>query len=84
MRRCGLKYYSIPTFVVPKSVTSHAEVWIEIKLKGIDDLAEEVTSHAEVWIEMDFDEGLFIYVLKVTSHAEVWIEILVIIVIFSC
>jgi len=33
-------------------VTSHAEVWIEIKSATIGVVEIRVTSHAEVWIEI--------------------------------
>ena len=60
--------------LVNKSVTSLAEVWIEISMSLHPPPSIAVTSLAEVWIEM---EHLLISMIAVTvtSLAEVWIEI---------
>ncbi len=39
----------------PESVTSYAEVWIEIFLLGLSQIWNIVTSYAEVWIEINPD-----------------------------
>ena len=57
------------------TVTSYAEVWIEI-VQSNDELSESlVTSYAEVWIEISLIR-VFTPNGIVTSYAEVWIEIL--------
>ena len=40
------------------SVTSLAEVWIEIFLMGSEKLAHSVTSLAEVWIEIELQNTM--------------------------
>ena len=55
------------------SVTSLAEVWIEIAILSAQDRMECVTSLAEVWIEISRYAGNISFG-TVTSLAEVWIE----------
>ena len=74
LRKCGLKWCKSNTLEYRCTVTSLAEVWIEIALVLISNLWPFVTSLAEVWIEIipgttQKDISL------VTSLAEVWIEI---------
>ena len=59
---------------VDRTVTSFAEVWIEIKCCTVSFKRCRVTSFAEVWIEMPDNEYEKIHT-AVTSFAEVWIEI---------
>ena len=56
------------------SVTSLAEVWIEIGEDWTSYKNGSVTSLAEVWIEIQYWSGTQ-YIKRVTSLAEVWIEI---------
>ena len=56
------------------SVTSYAEVWIEIFIPFRIFRKKQVTSYAEVWIEITTTKGV-IKKENVTSYAEVWIEI---------
>ena len=56
------------------TVTSFAEVWIEMMLKTPGWKWNIVTSFAEVWIEI-LDNFYKMRVDRVTSFAEVWIEI---------
>ena len=56
------------------TVTSLAEVWIEMCKWIRSDKSDGVTSLAEVWIEIDRDYWPYIG-WCVTSLAEVWIEI---------
>ena len=56
------------------SVTSLAEVWIEIYIYHREILPFVVTSLAEVWIEIN-EINSFSCNFIVTSLAEVWIEI---------
>ena len=74
-RKCGLKLQYLRKRILQTSVTSLAEVWIEISLLNKLIKADPVTSLAEVWIEI-LSCLCPIYILPVTSLAEVWIEIL--------
>ena len=58
-----------------QNVTSHTEVWIEIKaVVPVIPRFSWVTSHTEVWIEI-INSSPAHTLKKVTSHTEVWIEI---------
>ena len=71
--KCGLKSSSCFLNTKLSSVTSLAEVWIEIAIKEITDMMDKVTSLAEVWIEI-FNISVNGTSGSVTSLAEVWIE----------
>ena len=73
LRKCGLKSSSCFLNTKLSSVTSLAEVWIEIAIKEITDMMDKVTSLAEVWIEI-FNISVNGTSGSVTSLAEVWIE----------
>ena len=74
LRKCGLKSISSVTDRSVNTVTSLAEVWIEISCKVATERVSIVTSLAEVWIEICCYEYI-ICCNMVTSLAEVWIEI---------
>ena len=57
LRKCGLKFIFIAIPHFRDTVTSLAEVWIEIIIKFQINTAYHVTSLAEVWIEIE-DEAL--------------------------
>ena len=59
---------------VDRTVTSFAEVWIEIKCCTVSFKRCRVTSFAEVWIEI-INGSREKLQQRVTSFAEVWIEI---------
>ena len=52
LRKCGLKLGCIVMIIRSHSVTSLAEVWIEIFTLNVLQISATVTSLAEVWIEM--------------------------------
>ena len=74
LRKCGLKFPKASGISILSTVTSLAEVWIEILKRSTDRRWSLVTSLAEVWIEIE-DEALEELERIVTSLAEVWIEI---------
>ena len=74
LRKCGLKFPKASGISILSTVTSLAEVWIEIAYKVGREVHFNVTSLAEVWIEIE-DEALEELERIVTSLAEVWIEI---------
>ena len=53
VRKCGLKYGIVLDIYSKHTVTSLAEVWIEIGYFGLIQQRLYVTSLAEVWIEID-------------------------------
>ena len=74
LRKCGLKFPKASGISILSTVTSLAEVWIEIAYKVGREVHFNVTSLAEVWIEIlkrSTDRRWSL----VTSLAEVWIEI---------
>ena len=73
-RKCGLKYICHSRSQPVYTVTSLAEVWIEIESALREQAWLRVTSLAEVWIEIP---SLWTsrHLPFVTSLAEVWIEI---------
>ena len=75
-RKCGLKLRLQHYIPSNRTVTSFAEVWIEIP--PVQSLKEVivVTSFAEVWIEIVGGDTTGVQI-PVTSFAEVWIEIVV-------
>ena len=75
LRKCGLKLSVATQFGAELSVTSLAEVWIEIGTAFAKIHMMWVTSLAEVWIEIA-SVSLSSVSAFVTSLAEVWIEIL--------
>ena len=74
LRKCGLKFPKASGISILSTVTSLAEVWIEILKRSTDRRWSLVTSLAEVWIEIEA-EALEELERIVTSLAEVWIEI---------
>ena len=73
-RRCGLKSMDDERKESLETVTSYAEVWIEINISFAAPERKPVTSYAEVWIEIDL-RLIDVKTSTVTSYAEVWIEI---------
>ena len=73
LRKCGLKFLQAVSNRCWFTVTSLAEVWIEILLISCKKCSHDVTSLAEVWIEIS--RSVFVPLgAIVTSLAEVWIE----------
>ena len=52
LRKCGLKFPIASGISILSTVTSLAEVWIEIEDEALEELERIVTSLAEVWIEI--------------------------------
>ena len=52
LRKCGLKFPKASGISILSTVTSLAEVWIEIAYKVGREVHFNVTSLAEVWIEI--------------------------------
>ena len=68
-----MKYIFLVSYKHKNSVTLHARVWIEIRIRKLIIYYVGVTLHARVWIEiLLFLVG--IVKINVTLHARVWIE----------